>query len=80
MIKPLQKLSEIPELVKYSKYLVRSNYLSISKSKGILQECSVYADKYRNSSNNLESEKAVEALHDLKEFGKWLRERTALAS
>ena len=80
MTKPQQKLSEIPELVKYSKYLIRSNYLSVSKSKDILRECSVYADKYRNSSNILESEKAAEALHNLKEFAKWLRERTALAS
>ena len=75
MLKPFEKLSEIPKLLKYSKYLTESNYLSIDKSHSILQECSVYADKYRNSDNTRESECAQAALHDLKEFSRWLRNK-----
>ena len=76
MLKPFEKLSEIPKLLKYSKYLTDSKYLTVSKSHKILRECSVYADKYRNSENNKESEYAQKALEDLIEFSRWLRKKS----
>ena len=75
MLKTLDKLSEIPKLIKYSKYLTESKYLSKAKSHGILQECSVYADSFRDSNNKRVSEKASEAMDALKDFSKWLRKK-----
>lgn len=75
MLKPFEKLAEIPKLLKYSKYLTESNYLTKDKSHSLLQECSVYADRYRNSNNIRESESAQVALNDLKEFSRWLRKK-----
>tara|TARA_R110002167_G_scaffold150458_4_gene344181 strand:+ start:324 stop:545 length:222 start_codon:yes stop_codon:yes gene_type:complete len=65
----LHQLSEIPQLLYFSKRLISSRHIPKLQARKLARECRIFADKFPDSTINKE-----QALESVKQFSHWLHE------